>query len=57
MADLTVGFWVGLDGEETGELLQAGVAAIVEPGYLWSDVEWFAWTEWFTGEFEDRPCG
>ena len=53
MTDLTVGFWVGLDGEETGELLQAGVAAIVEPGYLWSDVEWFAWTEWFTGEFED----
>jgi hypothetical protein len=51
--DMLVGFWVGLDGWEAvgAQVLQAGIAAYVSDG----DVEWYAWTEWFTGEFQDPP--
>jgi hypothetical protein len=57
-----VGFWVGLDGFNNEQVLQAGIAAIVAPSgpidintglvSSWS-VNWFAWTEWFTQEFQD----
>jgi hypothetical protein len=51
--DMLAGFWVGLDGWEAAgaQVLQAGIAAYVSDG----DVEWYAWTEWFTGEFQDPP--
>lgn len=58
--DLTVGFWVGIDGFSNTQVLQAGIAATVTPafwGSQWSIpyayVNWWAWTEWFTAEFQD----
>ncbi len=39
----TVGFWVGLGGVNTGELLQAGTAATLTG----TSVTYWAWTEWF----------
>jgi hypothetical protein len=55
--NLTVAFWVGLDGYEgeAGQVLQAGVAATVSPGWFSSSVEYWAWTEWYTGEFMTPP--
>ena len=38
----TVGFWVGLGGYSTGQLLQAGTAATVTG----NSVSYWAWTEW-----------
>jgi Peptidase A4 family len=57
---MRLGIWVGLDGADTGELLQAGVAAVVSPPPWWwpfgsTSVEWYAWTEWYTGEYQDPP--
>ncbi len=51
--DLTVAFWIGLDGYqgEGAQVLQAGVAATVSPGWFSSSVEYWAWTEWYTGEY------
>lgn len=52
--DITVGFWIGLDGYE-GEgqqVLQAGVAATVSPGWFSTSVDYWAWTEWYTGEYQ-----
>jgi hypothetical protein len=51
--DLTVAFWIGLDGYlgEGAQVLQAGVAATVSPGWLSSSVQYWAWTEWFTAEY------
>jgi hypothetical protein len=45
----TVGFWVGLDGQDptSVELLQAGTAATVTG----NEVTCWAWTEWFTSEY------
>jgi hypothetical protein len=55
--DLTVALWIGLDGYqgEGGQILQAGVAATVSPGWFSSSVEYWAWTEWFTGEYKTPP--
>ncbi len=52
--DLTVGFWIGLDGfeGEGQQVLQAGVAATVSPGWFSSSVEYWAWTEWYTAEYQ-----
>ena len=52
--DLTVGFWIGLDGweGEGAQVLQAGVAATVKPGWFTTSVEYWAWTEWYTGEYQ-----
>jgi hypothetical protein len=52
---IAVGFWVGLDGFASfgQQVLQAGIAAYVDPG-LWStDVNWYAWTEWYTDIHKD----
>lgn len=51
--DLTIGFWIGLDGfeGEGQQVLPAGVAATVSPGWFSSSVEYWAWTEWYTGEY------
>jgi Peptidase A4 family len=54
--NLTVAFWVGLDGYEglddaaAHQVLQAGIVATVEPGGWFSDnsVQWRAWTEWYS---------
>lgn len=60
----TVAFWVGLDGADSGELLQAGVAAQVVLELVGPDpehlrpvllVDWYAWAEWYTDEFKDPP--
>ncbi len=53
--DLQVGFWIGLDGADQMELLQAGVAAIVSPGLFSTSIEWYAWTEWYTA-LTDSPA-
>lgn len=37
------GFWVGIDGAEQRQILQAGIAADVQPGYLSSDIDYYAW--------------
>jgi hypothetical protein len=52
--DLTIAFWVGIDGWNGagGDLLQAGVAATVKPGWWSSSVEYWAWTEWYTGKYK-----
>jgi hypothetical protein len=54
---LTVAFWVGIDGFASlgDQVLQAGIAAVVEPGLLWTDVKWYAWTEWYTMAHKDPP--
>jgi hypothetical protein len=46
---LNVAFWVGLSDDGVTNILQAGVSAVVEPGYFSNSVEWLAWTEWFNG--------
>jgi Peptidase A4 family len=55
--DLTVAFWIGLDGYqgEAGQVLQAGVAATVSPGWWSSSVSYWAWIEWYTGEYMSPP--
>jgi hypothetical protein len=52
--DLTVGFWIGMDGyqAEGAQVLQAGIAATVSPGWFSTSVEYWAWTEWYTGEYQ-----
>jgi len=45
----TIGFWVGIDGWESLQILQAGVAVKVTG----STVEYWVWTEWWTDEFMD----
>lgn len=52
--DLTAGFWIGLDGYEGegAQVLQAGIAATVSPGWFSTSVEYWAWTEWYTGEYQ-----
>jgi hypothetical protein len=66
---LTVAFWIGIDGDpRIGELLQAGIAAVVKPypvigelshigagEFVPMEIEWYAWVEWFTGQFKDPP--
>ncbi len=63
-SDLTVGFWVGIDGfAAVGEqVLQAGIAATVTPAFWgldgwWGEpyayVNWWAWTEWYTDKYKD----
>lgn len=47
---ITVGFWVGLDGYGNNQVLQAGIAATVNPN---ATVTWWAWTEWYTTKFQD----
>jgi Peptidase A4 family len=56
--DLTVGFWIGLDGYEGegAQVLQAGIAATVSPGWFSTSVEYSAWTEWYTGEYQAPSC-
>jgi hypothetical protein len=44
----TVGFWVGLGGWGTSQVLQAGTAATVSGG----SVSYWAWTEWFPAGYE-----
>jgi hypothetical protein len=50
--DVTVGFWVGIDGYTTGDdqVLQAGVRVTMHTRWLWWPhvvVDWHAWTEWW----------
>jgi len=54
---ITVGFWVGLDGFNNGQVLQAGIAATLTPDF-WlfpgpASVNWWAWTEWYTTQYQD----
>lgn len=49
-ADIIAGFWVGIDGWDNNQVLQAGVAVTVHPN---ATVEWWAWTEWWTGKYKD----
>jgi hypothetical protein len=53
--NLNVGFWVGLDGWGSGQLLQAGTAANLSKGSLFSSgtLSFYAWTEWWTEEHHD----
>lgn len=47
---LAVAFWAGIDGfGESDGILQAGVAAVVEPSGFFGgrDVTYHVWTEWF----------
>lgn len=44
----TVGFWVGLGGWGTSQVLQAGTAATVNG----SNVSYWAWTEWFPAGYK-----
>lgn len=44
-----VGFWVGIDGWQGTQILQAGIAASITG----NSVEYWAWTEWYTEEFMD----
>lgn len=57
--DLTVGFWVGIDGDGDQQVLQAGVRADVSGGFFGGDVSYSAWTEWLDAahmdESQDRP--
>jgi hypothetical protein len=47
---ITAGFWVGIDGFTNGQVLQAGAAVTVfDP----SNVQWWAWTEWYTTQYKD----
>jgi Peptidase A4 family len=48
--DITAGFWVGIDGWNNGQVLQAGVAVTV---HVNATVEWWAWTEWYTTTYQD----
>jgi hypothetical protein len=43
-----VGFWVGLGGYNTGQLLQAGTAATMTG----ASVSYWAWTEWFPAGYK-----
>jgi len=47
---ITAGFWVGLDGFNSPQVLQAGIAVTVSPA---GQVSWWAWTEWYTTTFRD----
>jgi Peptidase A4 family len=47
--DLNVAFWVGLDGFGNDQILQAGIGANLRG----DDVSYYAWTEWWTREFQD----
>jgi hypothetical protein len=44
----TVGFWVGLGGWNTGQVLQAGTAATLDG----NSVTYWAWTEWFPAGYK-----
>jgi len=44
----TVGFWVGLGGWNTGQVLQAGTAATLSG----NSVTYWAWTEWFPAGYQ-----
>jgi hypothetical protein len=44
----TVGFWVGLGGWGTSQVLQAGTAATVNG----NSVSYWAWTEWFPAGYQ-----
>jgi hypothetical protein len=48
--DITAGFWVGLDGWDNGQVLQAGVAVTVHPD---AHVDWWPWYEWYTTKYRD----
>jgi Peptidase A4 family len=54
--NLNIGFWVGLDGWGSDQLLQAGIAANLGTSGFFdfgSDLSWYAWIEWWTEEFKD----
>lgn len=53
-ADIVAGFWVGLDGWDNNQVLQAGVAVTVHPN---ATVEWWPWTEWWTAKYKDPAVG
>jgi hypothetical protein len=44
----TVGFWVGLGGWNTGQVLQAGTAATLSG----NTVTYWAWTEWYPAGYQ-----
>ena len=44
--DMTVGFWVGIDGVGDKQVLQAGVRADVSQGFFSGGVSYSAFTEW-----------
>lgn len=48
--DLTVGFWVGIDGAGNSQVLQAGTAATVSTD---GHARYWAWTEWYTDKYKD----
>jgi hypothetical protein len=53
--DLNVGFWVGLDGWGTDQLLQAGISANLDTSGLFdwgSDLSFYAWHEWWTSALD-----
>jgi hypothetical protein len=52
--DLTVGFWVGIDGDGDQQVLQAGVRADVSGGFFGGDVSYSAWTEWLDAAHMDE---
>ncbi len=53
--DFNVGFWVGLDGWGSNQLLQAGIAANLDTRgvFDWgSDLTFYAWHEWWTDQLD-----
>jgi Peptidase A4 family len=53
--DLTIGFWVGIDGDGDQQVLQAGVRADVSGGFFGGNVSYSAWTEWLDAAHMDEP--
>jgi hypothetical protein len=59
--DMTVAFWVGLDGAPSldavasKQVLQCGVAAHVDSSWFGNGVKWYPWFEWYTELHKDPP--
>jgi peptidase A4-like protein len=50
LSQLSVGFWVGIDGQSQHQVLQGGVAGVLNGGFFGNEVEYYAWGEWYTDE-------
>jgi hypothetical protein len=53
--DMTVGFWVGIDGIADKQVLQAGVRADVSQGFFSGGVDYSAFIEWIDEAHMNEP--
>ncbi len=53
--DMTVGFWVGIDGAGDKQVLQAGVRADVSQGFFSGGVDYSAFIEWIDEPHMNEP--